>query len=107
MSMTRTLRARKVLIWLGLIVIGTPLALGLLCDISTVLDHIELAASLLLILSLSLSGWRLKKRLKARMTQGLGREVADYELTSITTWMRIPNQAARASREAAKYDFND
>jgi membrane protein implicated in regulation of membrane protease activity len=105
--MVLTMRARKLLIWLGLIVLGVPLALALLSDISTVIDHIELVASLLLILSLSVAGWRLKKRLKKRMGRGLGREIEDYELTSITTWMRIPDQAARASREAEKYDFND
>ena len=34
----------------------------------------------------------------------MGRAVEDHELTSITAWMRIPDRAARASREAEKYD---
>ena len=102
-----TMPARKRLIWLGLMVIGVPLALELFGDASAIIDNIGLAASLLLILSLSVAGWRLKRGLKKRMERGLGREVEDYELTSITTWMRIPEQAARAGREAEKYKFND
>jgi hypothetical protein len=98
---------RKTLIWLGLIVLGVPLALVLTNDISTIIDNFTLVASGLLILSLTVTGRRLKRGLKKRMESGLGRAVEDYELTSITAWMRIPDQAARASREAEKYDFND
>lgn len=56
--------------------------------------------------SVLLGGWRLKRGLKSRMNRGLGREVKDHELTSIATWMEIPDQAARASREAERYDFD-
>ena len=102
-----TMRARKLIIWLGLIVLGVPMAIILLNDSRGFIVNIELVASLLIILSLAVAGWRLKKRLKKRMEHGLGRGVEDYELTSIATWMRIPDQAARAAREAEKYDFND
>jgi hypothetical protein len=60
-----------------------------------------------LILSLAVAGWRLKKRLKRRMGQGLGRDVDDIELVSIAQWMRIPDQAKEAAREADQFDFND
>ena len=102
-----TMLQRKTLIWLGLIALGVPLALVLTNDISTIIDNFTLVASGLLILSLTITGRRLKRGLKKRMESGLGRAVEDHELTSITAWMRIPDQAARASREAEKYDFND
>jgi len=102
-----TMRARKLIIWLSLIFLGVPIAIALLNDISPLLDHIELAASVLLILSLGVAGWRLKKRLKGRMEQGLGRQVDDHELTSIATWMKIPDQAGRAAREAKRYNFDE
>jgi hypothetical protein len=98
---------RKLIHWLSLILPGLPIAAFLFNDISGIFENIELLASALLILSLSVAGRRLKKRLKERMERGLGRRVEDYELTSIATWMRIPEQAARASREAERYDFND
>ena len=101
------MRQRKALIWLGLIVLGVPSTLVLTNDLSIIIDNFTLVASGLLILSLTITGWRLKRGLKKRMESGLGRAVQDHELTSITTWMRIPDQAARASREAEKYDFNE
>ena len=99
-------RTREVLIWLGWIILVLFLAIVMDGDNSPVIDGIGLAAGGFLILSLSINGWRLKKGLKKRMETGLGRQVGDSELTSITTWMRIPDQAARASRMASKFDFN-
>lgn len=101
-----TMRTRWIAICLGTVLLGVPLGVYLLEDPLTVADNIMYVASALLILSLSVAGWRMKRRLKERMRRGLGRDVADYELTSITTWMRIPDQAARAGREAEKFDFD-
>ena len=47
-----TMRARKLIIWLGLIVLGVPMAIILLNDSRGFIDNIELVASLLIILSL-------------------------------------------------------
>lgn len=98
-----TMRARKVMIWLGVVLLGI-LGVIVFGDIATLADNTALAASVLLILSLIVIGWRLKRRLKERMERRLGGEVQDSELTSITGWMRIPDEAARAGREAEKYD---
>ena len=101
-----TIRTRKVLIWLGVVLLGVPVAIFDFFDISILADNVEIAVGVLLILSLSVTGWRLKRRLRERMQRGLGREVDDSELTSITAWMRIPDEAARAGREAEKDDFD-
>ena len=101
------MRTRKIIIWLSLIVLGGPVAFALLNDISPLIDHIELLAALLLMSSLLVAGWRLKRGLKRRMEQGLGREVHDNELTSITAWMRVPDQATKAAKEADRFDFSD
>lgn len=97
---------RTTLIWIFVIVVGTPLALFVIGDIRFLFDNAALAATILLILSLTIAGWRLKRRLKERMERGLAREVDDSELTSITAWMRIPDEAARAGREAEEYNFD-
>ena len=39
----------------------------------------------------SIAAWVLKVRLKRRMEKGLGRKVDDSELTSISTWMKVPD----------------
>lgn len=100
-----TMRTRKIVIWATLIVVGVPLAVALVDDLSRVVDHVELFASVILILSLALAGWRMKKRLRTRMQRGLGREVQDYELLSIAAWMKIPDEAAEAAKEAERFDF--
>jgi hypothetical protein len=102
-----TMPTRKIIIWLSIILIGAPASIILLDDLSMLLDNIELLSTTLLILSLSHTGWRLKKRLKDQMQRGIGRDVRDDELTSITAWMRIPDQATEAAREAERYDFDD
>jgi hypothetical protein len=102
-----TMRTRKLIIWLSLILLGVPITVGLLNDISLLIDNIKLLAAGLLILSLLITGWKLKRGLKRRMEQGLGREVQDDELTSIATWMKVPEQASKAAREAERYDFSD
>lgn len=101
-----TIRTRKVLICLGVVLLGVPVAIFDFFDISILADNVEIAVGVLLILSLSVTGWRLKRRLRERMQRGLGREVDDSELTSITAWMRIPDEAARAGKEAEKDDFD-
>ena len=98
---------RIVIVWVAVIVLVVPLAAILLDDFSPVIDNIELVASGLLILSLAVTSWRMKRRLKRRMERGLGRQVDDNELTSITAWMRIPDQAARAGKEAEKFHFDE
>jgi hypothetical protein len=102
-----TTRARKIIIWAGILVLLLPLAFMLFGDISALIDNIELLASLVLILWLAIVSWRLKQRLKGRMQRGLGRSVEDHELTSITAWMRIPEHAAKAGKDSEEYDFND
>lgn len=101
------MRTRKTIIWASIIFVGGPIAIFLLNDLPTLLYNMELLASGVLIISLAVAGWRLKRRLKRQMAQGLGRMVEDGELTSIAAWMRIPDQAARAEKEAEKYDFDD
>jgi hypothetical protein len=101
-----TITSKVVAIWSGLVLLGIPLAWVALNDISFVVQNIELLASIVLILCLSVSGWRLKRALKRRMEQGLGRAVDDNELVSITAWIKIPEEAAKAAREAERYDFN-
>ena len=101
------LRTRKLLCWLSILLLGIPLAHFLLRDISVLVDQAEYLASVLLILSLMAASWRLKKQLKRRMEQGLGRGVADSELVSIAQWMKIPEHARKAAREADRFDFND
>jgi len=101
-----TMRTRTVLISLGVFVLGLPIAFFVFGDISVLTDNAVNVVGVLLILSVTVAGWRLKRRLKERMQRGLGREVDDIELTSITAWMRIPDQAARAAKEAEKYDFD-
>ena len=38
------------------------------------------------------SSWLLKIKLRQKMEKGLGRKVADAELTSITAWMKVPRK---------------
>ena len=47
---------------------------------------------LIVIVAATISAWLLKTRLRRKMEQGLGRKVADGELTSITTWMKVPSK---------------
>jgi hypothetical protein len=100
------MRTRRTIIWLCIALLGLPISIIVFGSISVLKDNAEDVAIVLLILSLTIAGWRLKRRLKERMERGLGREVDDVELTSITAWMRIPDQAARAGKEAEKYDFD-
>ena len=102
-----TMSTRKLLIWTAVILVGVPAGIVVFHDTLNLLDYLKDTAALLLILSLSVAGWRLKRRLKKRMERGLGRTVDDSELISIQTWMRIPDHAARAARESQEYDFND
>jgi hypothetical protein len=103
----RKLSVREIIIWVAVLFLVVPVMVLLLNDFSAIIDNLELVASALLILSLAVTSWRLKRRLKRRMERGLGRSVEDYELTSITAWMRIPDQAAQAGKEAEKYHFDD
>src|SRR5678815_5204036 len=99
-----TMRTRKAMVWVIAILLLIPIALSV-GDPSLLIDNAAFAAGLLLILSLIVTSWKLKRRLKQRMERALGRNVDDAELQSITAWMRIPDQAAQASREAEKYDL--
>ncbi|HMG32440.1 MAG TPA: hypothetical protein VKM94_00775 [Blastocatellia bacterium] len=99
--------ARVVLAWAVAIVICVTLAVVVFQDANIITDHLELTATLVLIGVVSISSWRLRRRMKARMRRGLGRDVDDAELLSISAWMKIPDQAKLAAKEAEKYDFND
>ena len=101
-----TVKTREVIIWFCFVLVGLPLGWLLFKDFSFFVGHSEMIVAIVLILSLAVSGWRLKKGLKRRMRQGLGREVDDSELTSITTWIRIPEEATKAAKEAEKYNFD-
>ena len=68
-------------------------------------SHAVYPLIVLLIAFLSIVSRKLRKRVKAEMEHGLGREVADYELTSISTWMRIPEHAKTAGAEAEKFQY--
>ena len=101
-----TMRTRKAIVWVIVVLLAIPIAIFVSGDPSIVIDNASLTAGLLLILSLIVTSWKLKRRLKKRMERGLGRNVDDSELTSISAWMRIPEQAAQAGREAEKYDLD-
>ena len=104
------MRTRKLIVWLIVILIaliGGPVAGFMLIDLPDLVDYAKLLAAGLLITSLSIGSWKLKRRLKRRMVQGLGRDVDDIELLSITRWMQIPEEARRAARDADRYDFSD
>jgi len=101
-----TMRRRTMIVWFCVVLLGFPFAIIAFGDISILTDNAAFLAGVLLILSLCVTSWKLKRRLKERMKHGLGRDVDDVELTSITAWMRIPDEAARAAREAEKYDFD-
>jgi len=36
--------------------------------------------------------WLEKRRLKRKLREGLGHEVGDIELTSLSTWMKMPSK---------------
>ena len=102
-----SMRGRKSAVWLGVLLVGVPAAVLFLNDISILSDNLVAVVGALFIVFLTVTGWRLKRGLKKRMERGLQRSVSDEELTSISAWMKIPDQAARAAREAEKYDFDD
>ena len=84
-----------------------PLALFIFKNTPITSEHIGLLGGALSLVLVLIAGWRLKIGLKGRMKRGLGRDVKDHELTSIAAWMEIPDQAARAAKEAEKYDFDN
>ena len=84
-----------------------PLAFFIFKYTAITSEHIGFLGGALSLLALLIAGWRLKVGLKGRMKRGLGRDVKDHELTSIAAWMEIPDQAARAAKEAEKYDFDN
>jgi hypothetical protein len=98
-------RTIRVVIWVLIIVI--TLTLGLWEDGGTLIQYADEIAVAIVILLVSISTWRLKRAVRNRMQKGLQRPVADHELTSFATWMKIPEQAKKAARDAEKYDFND
>ena len=102
-----SMRGRKSAVWLGVILAGATAVVLLLNEISILSDNVVMVVGALFFVSLIVTGWRLKRGLKKRMERGLQRSVSDEELTSISAWMKIPDQAARAAREAEKYDFDD
>ncbi|HEX5732983.1 MAG TPA: hypothetical protein VF131_09135 [Blastocatellia bacterium] len=51
---------------------------------------IRLLLLLMVILVTSIAAWVVKQRMKKEMQHGLGREVTDSELTSISAWMKVP-----------------
>jgi SNF family Na+-dependent transporter len=70
------------------------------------LDVVRIIIILLVITAAAIAGWQLKRAMKRRMERGLGREVEDSELTSIATWMKIPEEAKKAAKDADEYDFD-
>lgn len=105
-----TQKKLNAILWSALILVtaaatilsGSNIAGGESLDLSLM----EYTLFAVLILWLAVVSWRLKVRLRARMEQGLGRQVEDGELVSISSWMKIPDQAARAAKEADNYDFD-
>ena len=51
----------------------------------------------------SVAAWVLKTKLKKKMERGLGRKVGDNELTSISSWMKVPDKDQPYPREKNKY----
>ena len=102
-----SMRGRRSAVWLGVILVGVPAAVLFLNDISILSDNVVGVVGALFLVSMIVTGWRMKRGLKKRMERGLQRNVSDEELTSISAWMKIPDQAARAAREAEKYHFDD
>lgn len=102
-----TMRVRKAAVWLGVVLVGASAVVFFSSDISILSDNAQIVVAALLIVSLTYTSWRMKRGLKKRMERGLQRSVSDEELTSISAWMKIPDQAARAAREAEKYHFDD
>lgn len=51
----------------------------------------------------SVTAWILKVRLKKKMEKGLGRKVDEGELTSISSWMKVPAKDQPYPREKNKY----
>jgi hypothetical protein len=45
---------------------------------------------LVLIVGGTIADWLEKRKLKRKLREGLGRDVSEMELTSLTTWMRMP-----------------
>ena len=45
---------------------------------------------LIVVIVTSIGAWVLKRQVKKDMEHGLGREVKDDELTSISAWMKVP-----------------
>jgi hypothetical protein len=45
---------------------------------------------IIVVIVTSIGAWVLKQRVKKDMKHGLGRDVSDSELTSISAWMKVP-----------------
>jgi hypothetical protein len=58
---------------------------------------------LAVIVGTSISAWVLKIRLKKKMERGLGRKVDESEMTSISSWMKVPAKDQPYPREKNKY----
>ena len=43
----------------------------------------------------TISEWWQKRKLRRKLREGLGHEVADMELTSLSTWMKMPSRDLR------------
>lgn len=55
----------------------------------------ELLELLLRIAFGTISEWWQKRRLRRKLHEGLGHEVADMELTSLSAWMKMPSRGLR------------
>lgn len=68
--------------------------MGLACHISIDIRRNVMGALLMILLGViivtSIGAWVLKQRVKKDMEHGLGRDVTDTELTSISAWMKVP-----------------
>lgn len=50
----------------------------------------------------AISSWVLKIKMRRRMERGLGRKVADRELTSINAWMQVPSDEPPAATKSKR-----
>jgi hypothetical protein len=98
--------AIKITALIVLVIMVIPLVLVIENRIPGGGNWVVLILQAIAIVSAVTAGWFLKRRLHRRMERGLGRKVSDAELTSLTTWMRIPNAARKAAGDADDYNFD-
>lgn len=53
------------------------------------------------VIALTVSGWIVTKQVRRRMKKSLGREVADLELASLNTWMKVEETEQQEKESSA------